>query len=143
MSSLVSKCASRYLLGNYAFVSADSFFVGICVTENLGGNSSFSFFSNFQSTLVSEGLSNQVGWGHVCNWFAGPLSCGNQTSQCAYTPLLSPAWWDATWQSPTRQDINRMESYGVRLSGLGMVYEDELLSYCTSRKEVRKIVTLV
>ncbi|GJU07123.1 hypothetical protein Tco_1123553 [Tanacetum coccineum] len=119
------------------------FFVGICVTENFGGNSSFTFFSSFQSTLVSEGLSNQVGWGHVWNRFAGPLSCGNQTSQCAYTPLLSPAWWDDMWQSPTRRDINRMEAYGVRLSGLGTVDEDELLSYCSSRKEVRKFVTLV
>lgn len=111
--------------------------------ENLGGNSSFSFFSSFQSTLVSEGLSNQVGWGHVWNRFSGPLSCGNQTSQCAYTPLLSPAWWDAMWQSPTHRDINRMEAYGVRLSGLGTVDEDELLSYCSSRKEVRNFITLV
>ncbi|KAK9052284.1 hypothetical protein SSX86_028913 [Deinandra increscens subsp. villosa] len=110
---------------------------------NTSGNSSFSFFSSFQSSLVSEGLSNQVGWGHVWNRFAGPLSCGNQTSQCAYTPLLPAAWWDGMWQSPTHRDIHRMEAYGIRLSGLGTVDEDQLVSFCTSKKEVGKFVTLV
>ncbi|KAI7737249.1 hypothetical protein M8C21_022982 [Ambrosia artemisiifolia] len=108
-----------------------------------GVNSSFSFFSSFQSSLVSEGLSSQVGWGHVWNRFSGPLSCGNQTSQCAYTPLLPPAWWDGMWQSPTQRDIHRMESYGIQLSGLGTVDEDQLSSFCSSRKEVGKFITLI
>ncbi|XP_076939614.1 uncharacterized protein LOC143608470 [Bidens hawaiensis] len=111
--------------------------------ESASGNSSFSFFSSFQNSLVSEGLSNQIGWGHVWNRFAGPLSCGNQTNQCAYTPLLPPAWWDGMWQSPTQRDIHRMEAYGIRLSGLGTVDEDQLASFCSSRKQVRKFVTLV
>ncbi|KAI3714427.1 hypothetical protein L1987_73029 [Smallanthus sonchifolius] len=111
--------------------------------DKASGNSSFSFFSSFQSSLISEGLSNQVGWGHVWNRFAGPLSCGNQTSQCAFTPLLAPGWWDGMWQSPTRRDIHRMEAYGIRLSGLGTVDEDRLVSFCRSRKEVGKFVTLV
>nr|XP_043605984.1 uncharacterized protein LOC122578153 [Erigeron canadensis] len=111
--------------------------------EKIGGDSEFSFFSSFQSTLISEGLSNQVGWGHVWNRFAGPLSCGNQTNQCAFTPLLPHAWWDGMWQSPTLRDIHRMEAYGIRLSGLGTIDEDQLLSFCTSRKEVGKFITLI
>ncbi|KAI3503616.1 hypothetical protein L1887_32062 [Cichorium endivia] len=111
--------------------------------DDVGGNSSFSFFSSFQSSLLSEGLSNQIGWGHIWNRFSGPLSCGNQTNQCAYTPLLPPAWWDGMWQSPTHRDIHRMEIYGIRLSGFGTVDEDQLISFCNSRKEIRKIVTLV
>ncbi|KAL7608280.1 hypothetical protein Lser_V15G13363 [Lactuca serriola] len=111
--------------------------------DNVGGNSSFSFFSSFQSTLISEGLSNQVGWGHIWNRFSGPLSCGNQTNQCAYTPLLPSAWWDGLWQSPTLRDIRKMEAYGIRLSGFGTVDENQLLSFCNTRKEFGKFVTLV
>ncbi|KAI3811878.1 hypothetical protein L1987_16574 [Smallanthus sonchifolius] len=95
---------------------------------------------SFQSSLISEGLSKQVGWGHVWNRYAGPLSCGNQTSQCAFTPLLAPGWWDGMWQSPSRRDIQRMEGYGIRLSGLGTVDEDGLVSFCRSgvrEKDVR------
>ncbi|KAM0058503.1 hypothetical protein Hdeb2414_s0005g00170921 [Helianthus debilis subsp. tardiflorus] len=115
----------------------------LAAANSAGGNSSFSFFSSFQSSLVSEGLSSQVGWGHVWNRFSGPLSCGNQTSQCAYTPLLPPAWWDGMWQSPTHRDIRRMEGYGIQLSGFGTVDEDQLASFCSSRKEVGKFITLV
>ncbi|CAH1412826.1 unnamed protein product [Lactuca virosa] len=111
--------------------------------DNVGGNSSFSFFSSFQSTLISEGLSNQVGWGHIWNRFSGPLSCGNQTNQCAYTPLLPSAWWDGLWQSPSLRDIRKMEAYGIRLSGFGTVDENQLLSFCNTRKEFRKFITLV
>ncbi|XP_024975360.1 uncharacterized protein LOC112513356 [Cynara cardunculus var. scolymus] len=117
--------------------------IAALAAANSAGNSNFSFFSSFQSSLISEGLSNQVGWGHVWNRFAGPLSCGNQTSQCAYTPLLPPSWWDGMWQSPTQRDIHRMEAYGIHLSGFGTFDEDQLLSFCTSRKEVGKFVTLV
>ncbi|KAL4568149.1 hypothetical protein LXL04_023755 [Taraxacum kok-saghyz] len=107
------------------------------------GNPTFSFFSSFQSTLVSEGLGNQVGWGHIWNRFSGVLSCGNQTSQCAYTPLLAPGWWDGVWQSPSLRDVKRMEGYGVWVSGFGTVDEDRLVLFCKSRKEVRRFVTLV
>lgn len=117
--------------------------IAALAAANSAGNSNFSFFSSFQSSLISEGLSNQVGWGHVWNRFAGPLSCGNQTSQCAYTPLLPLSWWDGMWQSPTHRDIHRMEAYGIQLSGFGTFDEDQLLSFCTSRKEVGKFVTFV
>ncbi|XP_057481662.1 uncharacterized protein LOC130768602 [Actinidia eriantha] len=113
------------------------------IVENSSAASSFSFFSSFQSSLLSEGLGNQLGWGHVWNRFAGPLSCRNQSDQCALTPLLSPAWWDGLWQSPTPRDIRRMHAYGIQLSGFGTFDEQLLLSYCTARKNVVVTVPLV
>ncbi|KAL8142752.1 hypothetical protein V2J09_015784 [Rumex salicifolius] len=102
--------------------------------ENSSSSSNFSFLSSFQNNLLYDGLANQVGWGHVWNRFAGPLSCHRQGDQCAVTPLLPPAWWDGTWQSPISRDIRRLETYGVRLSGLGTVDEDHLRFFCKSRK---------
>ncbi|KAL9246050.1 hypothetical protein vseg_019633 [Gypsophila vaccaria] len=102
--------------------------------EDTSTNPDFSFLSSFQSNLLSNGLSNQIGWGHVWNRFAGPLSCHGQATQCAYTPLLPPAWWDGIWQSPIPRDIRRLELYGVCLSSLGTIDEDRLQSHCKSRK---------
>ncbi|KAK9271969.1 hypothetical protein L1049_002336 [Liquidambar formosana] len=102
--------------------------------ENSSTGSSFSFFSSFHSNLLSEGLKNQVGWGHVWSRFAGPLSCQNQSNQCALTPLLPPAWWDGLWQSPIPRDIRKMEAYGIQLSGFGTFDENYLRSFCDSKK---------
>ncbi|XP_022990922.1 uncharacterized protein LOC111487669 [Cucurbita maxima] len=107
--------------------------------DNLGNNSTgpdFFFLSSFQSNLLREGLKNQVGWGHIWNRFAGPLSCPSQPNQCALTPLLPPAWWDGLWQSPIPRDIKRMENYGVHLSGFGTIDEDSLRSFCNAKKNV-------
>ncbi|GMH15050.1 hypothetical protein Nepgr_016891 [Nepenthes gracilis] len=104
------------------------------LVENSSAISKFSFFSSFQNNLLRDGLSNQIGWGHAWNRFAGPLSCRGQATQCALTPLLPPAWWDGLWQSPIPRDIRRLEAYGVRLSGFGSIDEHHLLSFCTSRK---------
>ncbi|GAB2225974.1 hypothetical protein Droror1_Dr00021755 [Drosera rotundifolia] len=103
--------------------------------ENSTSASTFSFFSSFSSNSLRHGLSNQMGWGHVWNRFAGPLSCRGQHDQCAFTPLLPPAWWDGIWQSPIPRDIRRLEAYGMKLSALGTVDEDQLQSFCQSRKE--------
>ncbi|KAG4951188.1 hypothetical protein JHK85_045055 [Glycine max] len=116
----------------------------LAATRNLGDNSSsssFSFLSSFQSTMLTEGLKNQVGWGHVWNRYAGPLSCHNQTNQCAFTPLLPPGWWDGLWQSPIPKDISRLAAYGIKLSGLGTVDYDSLQNYCSTRKNVERTVT--
>lgn len=102
--------------------------------ENLNTSPNFSFLSSFQSNLLISGLSNQIGWGHAWNRFAGPLSCHGQASQCAHTPLLPPAWWDGIWQSPIPRDIRRLEAYGVRLSSLGTIDGEYLQSFCRSRK---------
>lgn len=110
---------------------------------NSSAGASFLFFSSFQSNLLSEGLRNQVGWGHVWNRFAGPLSCHNQSSQCALTPLLPPAWWDGLWQSPTPRDVERMKAYGIQLSGFGTFDESRLQSFCNSRKNVVRTVQLI
>ncbi|KAM0935969.1 hypothetical protein DsansV1_C27g0198421 [Dioscorea sansibarensis] len=106
------------------------------------GTSNFSFFSSFHSNLLTEGLKNQIGWGHIWNRFAGPLSCRHQRHQCAFTPLLPPAWWDSKWQSPIPRDIHRLQTYGVRLAEDGKVIESSLKSFCKSRKEHVKILSV-
>lgn len=110
--------------------------------ENVNG-SSFSFLSSFQSNLLTDGLRLQIGWGHVWNRFAGPLSCPSQPNQCAHTPLLPPAWWDGLWQSPIPRDVRRLELFGVKLSGFGTVDENHLQSFCNSRKNTGKTVTII
>ncbi|OAY67000.1 hypothetical protein ACMD2_04970 [Ananas comosus] len=97
--------------------------------------SSVTFLSSFQSNLLTDGLANQIGWGHIWNRFAGPLSCRRQPHQCALTPLLPPAWWDAKWQSPIPRDVRRLMAYGVRLTETGDVVESTLRDFCRSRKE--------
>ncbi|CAI0396842.1 unnamed protein product [Linum tenue] len=106
-------------------------------------NPSFSFLSSFQSNLLTNGLRMQVGWGHVWNRFAGPLSCENQTHQCAFTPLSPPAWWDGLWQSPMSRDVRRLSMYGVSVSGLGTVDESALKSHCASKKTTVRTVMLI
>ncbi|XP_045797279.1 uncharacterized protein LOC123891449 [Trifolium pratense] len=119
----------------------------LAAAHNLGDDNkktsgrSFSFFSSFQSNLLTDGLKNQIGWGHVWNRYAGPLSCHNQSNQCAFTPLLPPAWWDGLWQSPIPRDTKRLAFYGVQLSGFGNVDTDFLQNYCNSRKTVVRTVT--
>ncbi|XP_057832157.2 uncharacterized protein LOC131042848 isoform X2 [Cryptomeria japonica] len=102
----------------------------------------FSFYSSFQSTLLVEGLGNQIGWGHAWNRFGGQLSCHNQTDQCALTPLLPPGLWDGPWQSPIRRDIHRLNNFGVHLTEKGEFSETKLLSFCKSRKVPVNTVTL-
>lgn len=112
-------------------------------TGDGSAGSNFSFFSSFQGNLLAGGLGNQIGWGHVWNRFAGPLSCRGQPHQCAFTPLLPPAWWDGLWQSPIPRDINRLALYGIKLSGLGTIDEDHLLSFCNSKKKSVRTVTIL
>ncbi|XAR50364.1 hypothetical protein NMG60_11004664 [Bertholletia excelsa] len=102
------------------------------LNENRATN--FSFFSSFQSNLLSDGLQRQIGWGHAWNRFAGQLSCRSQRNQCALTPLLPPGWWDGNWQSAIPRDIRRLEAFGVKLTGFGSVDENHLQSFCRSRK---------
>lgn len=107
---------------------------------NNSAGSTLSFFSSFQSNLLSEGLKNQIGWGHVWNRYAGPLSCHNQSNQCAFTPLISPAWWDGFWQSPIPRDIHRLASFGLQLSGFGTLDYHSLHTYCASKKPAVKTI---
>ncbi|CAL2250892.1 unnamed protein product [Prunus armeniaca] len=102
--------------------------------------SKFAFLSSFQGNLLREGLRFQIGWGHVWNRFAGPLGCRNQPNQCAFTPLLPPAWWDGLWQSPLPRDIKKLAGYGIQLSGFGTIDENYLGTFCSSRKVVVKTV---
>lgn len=111
--------------------------------DSSANGSSFSFFSSFHSNLLSDGLKNQIGWGHVWNRYAGPLSCGRQQNQCALTPLLPSGWWDGPWQSPIPRDIRKLEAYGVRLSGLGTADEKSLQSHCSTKKTTVYIIPLI
>ncbi|KAF8760607.1 hypothetical protein HU200_009988 [Digitaria exilis] len=95
----------------------------------------FTFLSSIHSNLLVEGLSTQVGWGHIWNRYAGPLSCRRQPHQCSLTPILPPAWWDGKWQSPIPRDVRRLLEYGVRLSNTGEVDGRHLISHCRSRKD--------
>ncbi|CAJ1953333.1 unnamed protein product [Sphenostylis stenocarpa] len=115
----------------------------LAAAYNLGdkSGSKLVFFSSFQSNLLSDGLRNQGGWGHVWNRYAGPLSCRNQANQCAFTPVLPSAWWDGLWQSPIPRDINRLASYGVRLSGLGTIDGNSLKNHCKKKKNVVRTIT--
>ncbi|TXG54910.1 hypothetical protein EZV62_020166 [Acer yangbiense] len=133
--------AQRRVATTYAQLIA-----ALAAANNLGDNStgsSFSLLSSFQSNLLSDGLKLQVGWGHTWNRFAGPLSCHSQRHQCAYTPLLPPAWWDGLWQSPIARDIRRMEVFGIHLSGFGTVDENQLQSFCISKKNSLKTVLIL
>ncbi|KAG0485812.1 hypothetical protein HPP92_009891 [Vanilla planifolia] len=102
----------------------------------------FAFLSSFQSNLLVNGLAKQVGWGHIWNRFAGPLSCRSQPDQCAFTPLLPPAWWDGEWQSPIPRDIRRMQAYGVQVTEMGLVINSSLENHCTQRKDRIKIINV-
>lgn len=104
-------------------------------------SSRFTFLSSFQSNLLTDGLKNQRGWGHVWNRYAGPLSCRKQGNQCAFTPVLPSAWWDGLWQSPIPRDINRLASYGIKLSALGTVDKDSLKNHCKKKKNVVRTIT--
>ncbi|KAH0718249.1 hypothetical protein KY285_014280 [Solanum tuberosum] len=111
--------------------------------DRSSAGSNFTFLSSFQSNLLREGLKNQIGWGHVWNRFAGTLSCHSQSKQCARTPILPPAWWDGLWQSPIPRDVNRMEAYGIHLSGFGTFDDNQLHSFCSSRKKPVLTIPLI
>ncbi|OWM71411.1 hypothetical protein CDL15_Pgr005598 [Punica granatum] len=118
----------------------------LAAANNMGdgsGGLNFSFLSSFQSNLLAGGLGNQIGWGHVWNRFAGPLSCRGQPNQCALTPFLPPAWWDGLWQSPIPRDVKRLAMYGIKLSGFGTIDEDHLLSFCNSKKKTVRTVPII
>ncbi|EYU31849.1 hypothetical protein ABFS82_06G003400 [Erythranthe guttata] len=113
------------------------------IDENASNQSTITFLSSFQSNLLSEGLKNQIGWGHVWNRFAGPLSCERQPNQCALTPVVPPAWWDGLWQSPIPRDAQRMEAYGIKLSGFGTFDESHLNHFCRFRKIPVVVIQLI
>lgn len=118
-------------------------FEWLIFTEDGSSNSSFAFLSSFQSNLLADGLKNQVGWGHVWNRYAGPLSCPKQPNQCAFTPLAPPGWWDGLWQSPIPRDTRRLAAFGIELSGFGTVNEDRFHAFCSAKKEYLNTVTIV
>lgn len=152
-AQLIAALAAAYRLGNpFQYFQKQTLFLIIDLaplstddSANAPANlsSSITFLSSFQSPLLSDGLKRQVGWGHVWNRFAGPLSCRGQPTQCALTPVLPPAWWDGLWQSPIPRDVHRMEAYGMKLSGFGTFDDAQLNSFCRSRKNWVELVRLI
>uniref|UniRef100_A0A0E0MFQ3 Uncharacterized protein n=1 Tax=Oryza punctata TaxID=4537 RepID=A0A0E0MFQ3_ORYPU len=117
------------------FLASQARYAVVTGAHRRSSGTNFTFLSSIHSNLLVDGLSSQVGWGHIWNRYAGPLSCQRQQHQCALTPLLAPAWWDGQWQSPISRDVRRLLEYGVRLSNTGGVDERHLMSYCRSRKD--------
>ncbi|KAG8385001.1 hypothetical protein BUALT_Bualt04G0176700 [Buddleja alternifolia] len=151
-AQLIAALAAAYRLGNnlHNFNIFDlssekdlNNFLHLSIDENASSSSSIVFLSSFQNNLLSNGLKNQVGWGHVWNRFAGPLSCQNQPNQCAITPVLPPAWWDGLWQSAIPRDVQKMEPYGIKLSGFGTFDDDHLNNFCRSRKKSVVVLQLI
>ncbi|KAE8718179.1 histidine kinase 3-like isoform X1 [Hibiscus syriacus] len=145
---LASRARHAVVSGAYRRVGTTyaQLITALAAANSIGENSTssrFSFLSSFQGNLLAEGLKLQVGWGHVWNRFAGPLSCRGQPNQCAFTPLLPPAWWEDQWQSPIPRDIHRLEQYGIRLSGLGTTDENQIRGFCSSRKNIVKTVPFI
>lgn len=97
-------------------------------------------YSSFQPELVAQGLVKQSGWGHAWRTFGGRLGCKNQSSQCARTPLLPYAWWDAPWQSPTSRDIHLMRNMGIEIDEEGNIAENTLDRFCGSHLKLKPTV---
>ncbi|KAK8533938.1 hypothetical protein V6N12_047340 [Hibiscus sabdariffa] len=57
--------------------------------------------------------------------------------------LLAEAWWEGQWQSPIPCDIHRLEQYGIQLSDLGTIDENQIRAFCSSRKNIVKTVSLI
>lgn len=91
-------------------------------------------YSSFQRDLLAQGLMKQSGWGHAWRTFGGKLACKNQASQCARTPLLPFAWWDAPWQSPTTRDTLKMRNMGIQVDDVGNIAETSLDNFCDHRR---------
>ncbi|KAG0612210.1 hypothetical protein M758_6G010300 [Ceratodon purpureus] len=97
-------------------------------------------FSSFHPDLVAQGLMKQSGWGHAWRTFGGRLGCKNQAAQCARTPLLPYAWWDAPWQSPIKRDIYIMRGMGIEVDEVGTISEETLDRFCESHERLKPTV---
>lgn len=110
--------------------------------ENGSPNSTFAYYSSFQPALVFSGLSGQSGWGHTWRPFGGRLGCRKQAAQCARTPLLPYAWWDAPWQSPILADIRKLQGV-ANIDAAGQVSERHLEKFCSiAKRRPLMLVTL-
>jgi hypothetical protein len=97
-------------------------------------------YSSFQRDLVAQGLMKQSGWGHAWRTFGGKLGCKNQPPQCARTPLLPYAWWDAPWQSPTSRDIHILRNMGIEIDDVGNIDERTLDGFCGWHLKIKPTV---
>ncbi|CAI7795139.1 unnamed protein product, partial [Closterium sp. NIES-54] len=96
--------------------------------------SRFLLLSAFHSHLLENGLANQGGRGHAWHTFSGRLSCLAQPPQCALSPALPYAWWDAPWQSPARGEGGKLRRLGLQVGEGGEVGEEAVERFCERRK---------
>ncbi|CAI5492673.1 unnamed protein product [Closterium sp. Naga37s-1] len=104
--------------------------------------SRFLLLSAFHSHLLENGLANQGGRGHAWHTFSGRLSCPAQPPQCALSPALPYAWWDAPWQSPARGEGGKLRRLGLQVGEGGEVGEEAVERFCERRKGVAVRVKL-
>eukprot|EP00850_Spirogloea_muscicola_P016721 SM000138S00028 [mRNA] locus=s138:116734:122292:+ [translate_table: standard] len=108
-----------------------------------GDNKGFVFWSCFNKAVLDHGLLRQGGRGHAWHTFGGPLSCPRQPAQCAMTPLLPYAWWDAPWQSLTGRDMRKLRQIGIKVTSEGVVTQSKVNGFCKLRRSALiKIVKL-
>eukprot|EP00271_Cylindrocystis_brebissonii_P000663 TRINITY_DN10823_c0_g1_i2.p1 TRINITY_DN10823_c0_g1~~TRINITY_DN10823_c0_g1_i2.p1 ORF type:complete len:423 (+),score=44.70 TRINITY_DN10823_c0_g1_i2:820-2088(+) len=105
-------------------------------SQNKDG-SGFTVYSSFQKVLVTNGLFRQSGRGYSWHTFSGELSCPAQGRQCAKTPLLPYAWWEAPWQSIAARDERKLNHIGLRVGLRGEVTREAVTKFCRERKRVK------
>eukprot|EP00850_Spirogloea_muscicola_P001284 SM000004S15154 [mRNA] locus=s4:1570060:1575633:- [translate_table: standard] len=99
-----------------------------------GDNKGFVLWSCFNKAVLDHGLLRQGGRGHAWHTFGGPLSCPRQPAQCAMTPLLPYAWWDAPWQSLTGRDMRKLRQIGIKVTSEGVVTQGKVNGFCKLRR---------
>eukprot|EP00850_Spirogloea_muscicola_P001352 SM000005S17149 [mRNA] locus=s5:390063:395485:- [translate_table: standard] len=102
-----------------------------------GDNKGFVFWSCFNKAVLDHGLLRQGGRGHAWHTFGGPLSCPRQPAQCAMTPLLPYAWWDAPWQSLTGRDMRKLRQIGIKVTSEGVVTQGKVNGFCKLRRSAQ------
>lgn len=104
-----------------------SFFFGVSTETR---ESQFRMYSSFHEGMLKRGLKKQAGLAHAWHTFGGPLSCFNQSAQCALTPILPFAWWDAPMQSPRIAEIKLLRKKGLAIGRNGTISEKVLRKFC-------------
>lgn len=96
----------------------------------LPADSVFRIWAGFPHSVTEQGLSSQGSRGQAWHTFGGILSCPHQGAQCALTPPLPYAWWDATWQSPLAEDVQELAAEGLEIGVRGLVGKRTIWAYC-------------
>lgn len=105
-----------------------------------GDQQGFAFHSSFQEHLLERGLQRQSGRGYAWHTFGGMLSCLSQHRQCALTPLLPYAWWDAPWQAPVGLHVRKLRAVGLLVTSDGEVSPFAVKEFCRLHEDVVPVI---